>query len=217
MSSPPPWPASADRYLAALLAWMMAGPLVAMPSPQSLAIAEHVAVNSSAVQLGAKVAPSPPGSDASILGMSIETLKLRRLEVPVRGVSRADLKNTFDDRRGGKAHEAIDIAAPRGTPVVAVDDGRIVKLFKSAAGGLTVYQFDRDQQFTYYYAHLDRYAEGLREGKPVTRGEVIGFVGSSGNAAPDAPHLHFSIFKLGPALQWWTGTPLNPYPVLTGP
>ena len=104
--------------------------------------------------------------------------------------------------------------APRGTPVLAVDSGTIRKLFTSKAGGFTVYQFDNDELYCYYYAHLDRYAEGLTEGKPVQRGDLIGYVGSSGNAKPDAPHLHFAIFLLGPGKRWWEGKAINPYPIL---
>jgi murein DD-endopeptidase MepM/ murein hydrolase activator NlpD len=104
----------------------------------------------------------------------------------------------------------MDIMAPRGTPVVASVDGRIVKLFTSAAGGLTIYQFDADEQYCYYYAHLDGYAPDLTEGQIVTRGQVLGFVGTTGNAAPDAPHLHFAIHRLGPEKRWWEGEPLDP-------
>lgn len=99
----------------------------------------------------------------------------------------------------------------RGTPVVAADDGRVVKLYRSLAGGLTVYQFDIDAKFTYYYAHLDGYADGLREGTTLKRGDPIGYVGSTGNAAPDAPHLHFAIFRLAPDRKWWKGSAINPY------
>ena len=106
--------------------------------------------------------------------------------------------------------------APRGTPVLAVEDGRVAKLFLSKAGGITVYQFDPVSNYAYYYAHLDRYADGLTEGASLHKGQVIGYVGSTGNASPDAPHLHFAIFKLGPERQWWRGTPLNPYLVWRG-
>jgi peptidoglycan LD-endopeptidase LytH len=105
--------------------------------------------------------------------------------------------------------------APRHTPVRAVEGGRIQKLFTSKAGGLTIYQFDPTDTFTYYYAHLDRYADGLREGQTVRRGDVIGYVGSSGNASPNAPHLHFAIFRLTPERKWWKGEPINPYPVFS--
>jgi murein DD-endopeptidase MepM/ murein hydrolase activator NlpD len=110
-------------------------------------------------------------------------------------------------------HEAIDLPAPRGTPVVAVDDGIIKKLFTSVPGGLTVYQFDRDSTYCYYYAHLDRYAEGLKEGATVKKGDRLGYVGTTGNAPPNTPHIHFTVFRLGPEKRWWEGTPINPYPL----
>ena len=139
----------------------------------------------------------------------------RELEFPVEGVDADDLRDTFFEARGlGRAHEALDIMAPRGTPVRAVEDGTVVKLFEShGGGGLTIYQFDPSQVFCYYYAHLDAYEPGLREGQSVRRGQTIGYVGSTGNASPDAPHLHFAIFQLTPERQWWTGEPVNPYPV----
>lgn len=138
------------------------------------------------------------------------------LIIPVRGIQAAQLSNTFDDARGeDRVHEALDIMAPRGTPVLAAADGRIEKLFTSDAGGLTIYQFDPSETFTYYYAHLERYAPGLEEGQVVRRGDVIGEVGSTGNASPDAPHLHFAIFRLGPEKRWHQGEPINPYPLLT--
>lgn len=140
----------------------------------------------------------------------------RKLAVPVQGIEARQLRDNFTEKRGGRPHEALDIMAPRGTPVVAADDGRIAKLFTSVPGGLTVYQLDPSGRYAYYYAHLDRYAEGLAEGAAVRRGEVIGHVGSTGNARPDAPHLHFTIFRLGPERQWWKGTAVNPYPYLAG-
>jgi murein DD-endopeptidase MepM/ murein hydrolase activator NlpD len=142
-------------------------------------------------------------------------LRRRGLEFPVEGVDRDELRDTFSDTRGqGRSHEALDIMAPRGTAVRAVEDGTIAKLFESrGGGGLTIYQFDPSETFCYYYAHLDGYAFGIREGQAVRRGQVIGYVGSTGNASPDAPHLHFTIFQLTPERKWWKGEPLNPYPV----
>jgi Membrane proteins related to metalloendopeptidases len=104
--------------------------------------------------------------------------------------------------------------APRGTPVVAAVDGTIRKLDSSGNGGLTIYEFDRAGELSYDYAHLDRYADGLSEGKAVARGEVIGYVGSTGNASENAPHLHFAIERLGASRQWSRGVPVNPYPIL---
>jgi murein DD-endopeptidase MepM/ murein hydrolase activator NlpD len=98
--------------------------------------------------------------------------------------------------------------------VTAVADGTIAKLFESVPGGHTIYQFDPEQQYCYYYAHLERYAPGLEEGDSIHRGEVVGYVGTSGNAPPDTPHLHFAIYRLGPDRRWWEGEPLNPYPML---
>lgn len=145
---------------------------------------------------------------------AVSQLHNRHLDIPVDGVKPTDLRDTFFEGRFGRAHEAIDIMAPRSTPVHAVEDGTIAKLFTSAAGGLTIYQFDPSSRFCYYYAHLDRYANGMREGDRVRRGEVIGYVGSTGNASEHAPHLHFAIFRLTPTKQWWKGDPINPYPVL---
>ena len=135
---------------------------------------------------------------------------LRRLAIPVEGVRVADLRNTFDEGRAGHRHGAIAIAAPRGTPVLAADDGTVVKLFTSVPGGLTIYQFDPDERYAYHYAHLDRYAEGVGEGKRVRRGDVIGYVGTTGNAPADAAHLHFAVFRLGPEKRWWQGEAVDP-------
>jgi murein DD-endopeptidase MepM/ murein hydrolase activator NlpD len=160
---------------------------------------------------GEPVPASLTGSTAN--ATAIDMLRDRHLTMPV-DVDRDDLRDTFADARGSsRAHEALDVMAPRNTPVRAVEDGRIQKLFTSKAGGLTIYEFDPTETFTYYYAHLDRYADDLREGQMVRRGDVIGYVGSTGNASPDAPHLHFAIFRLTPERQWWKGEPINPYPV----
>ena len=161
----------------------------------------------------AATVPSAPVSPTE--AGEIVALRGRDLRLPVDGLDRKDLRNTFADARGSRTHEALDILAPRGTKVRAIEDGRVQKLFTSKAGGLTIYEFDPTQTFAYYYAHLDRYEDGLREGQMVKRGDVIGYVGSTGNASPDAPHLHFAIFRLGPEKQWWKGEPINPFLVLT--
>lgn len=138
------------------------------------------------------------------------------LLLPVQGVRAADLHDTYNQTRdGARPHEALDIMAARGTPVLAAIDGMVEKLFTSKAGGLTLYEFGPAATHAYYYAHLDRYAAGLREGQALRRGDVIGYVGSTGNASPDAPHLHFAIFALGPEKRWSEGTPVNPFPLLT--
>jgi murein DD-endopeptidase MepM/ murein hydrolase activator NlpD len=142
------------------------------------------------------------------------TPSILNMAPPINGLALADLRDSFEEVHNGHRHEAIDIIKPRGTPVHAVVSGTIRKLFLSKPGGNTIYQFDETGVYCYYYAHLDRYVEGLREGMLVERGEVIGFVGSTGNADARAPHLHFAIFELGPEKQWWKGKPVDPYPDL---
>ncbi|HYU26198.1 MAG TPA: M23 family metallopeptidase [Thermoanaerobaculia bacterium] len=175
----------------ALMAWVAAGPSHAAPIAAVATPAPVVPV----MQMRDSGAPRP-------------------MIVPVAGVARSAMRDTFDEGRGTHRHEAIDILAPRGTPVIAADDGVVQKLFTSVAGGLTVYEFDPDQRYCYYYAHLDGYAAGLHEGQPLRRGEVIGYVGTSGNASKDTPHLHFALIRLDPDRRWWKGTYVNPYPLL---
>ena len=149
------------------------------------------------------------------IGKVPDDLISKRLTIPLLRMKAEYLTPQFFDARGQRGHEAIDIVAPRGQPVVATEDGTIAKLFVSERGGITVYQFDPTEKYAYYYAHLDRYAEGLAEGDNVTRGQVIGYVGSTGNANALQPHLHFAIFLLGPEKRWWKGEALDPYPVFT--
>ncbi len=155
--------------------------------------------------------PAPQPTAAPVVGAQAS----EGLLLPVQGIAITDIHDTFGDARGSeRQHEALDIMAPAGTPVLAAADGTIEKLFTSDRGGLTIYQFEPSGQFSYYYAHLQAYAPGLAEGATVKRGDVLGTVGSTGNADPAAPHLHFAIFRLTPEKQWWTGTPVNPYPLL---
>ena len=141
-------------------------------------------------------------------------LKSGQLLFPLPDEYRPNLINSFAELRGNRPHEAVDIMAPRLTPVRAVDDGRIAKLFFSVAGGITIYQFDPGERYAYYYAHLEKYADRLAEGQRVRRGQLLAFVGTSGNAPKESPHLHFAIFRLGPEKQWWVGEPVDPYPLL---
>jgi murein DD-endopeptidase MepM/ murein hydrolase activator NlpD len=143
-----------------------------------------------------------------------ETLRTRDLLIPVQGIAASRLHDTYNDARsGGRVHDAIDIHAPRGTPVLAVNDGVVIKLHSGARGGTALYQLDPDGRTRYYYAHLDRYAEGIWEGVQVKKGQVIGYVGDTGNAQPGDYHLHFSIAILSSASRWWGGTNVNPYDV----
>jgi murein DD-endopeptidase MepM/ murein hydrolase activator NlpD len=133
---------------------------------------------------------------------------------PINGLKARNLRDSFNEIHHGHRHAAIDIMEPRGTPVYAVVDGTIRKIFFSKGGGNTIYEFDRSATYCYYYAHLDHYAEGLHEGELISRGDVLGYVGFTGNASPDAPHLHFAVYALGQDKRWSKGTPLDPFPIL---
>jgi murein DD-endopeptidase MepM/ murein hydrolase activator NlpD len=138
------------------------------------------------------------------------------LALPVQGVRRADLVDGFFDRRDGHVHHALDILAPRHTPVRAAADGTIAALNASRAGGTSIWQYDETGAYCYFYAHLQKYAAGLRAGQKVLRGDVIGYVGTTGNAPRNTPHLHFAMFRLESQGRWWRGVPVNPYPLLRG-
>jgi murein DD-endopeptidase MepM/ murein hydrolase activator NlpD len=154
--------------------------------------------------------PTPPPAPASTIGAPVAP----HLAMPIAGIDPEELEDTFNEVHSGHKHNALDIPAPKGTPVMAVAEGNVVKLFDSKAGGTTVYQFDNTGTWCYYYAHLDRYAPGLKENTLLRKGDVLGYVGSTGNASPDAPHLHFEVSKLGPEKHWWEGTPIDPLPLL---
>ena len=153
--------------------------------------------------------PVPEAKSEIVLGPS-------GLAVPVAGVKAADLLDTFTQARsGGRPHDAIDIMAPHGTPVIAAAPGTVEKLyFSNGGGGITAYVRSPDQKWTYYYAHLQDYAPGLREGATVARGDPIGRVGSTGNANPAGPHLHFAIHRMEEGEKWYQGAAINPYPLL---
>jgi murein DD-endopeptidase MepM/ murein hydrolase activator NlpD len=162
--------------------------------------------------------PHPCGAgerDATPAATEAELAALRAgLMIPVQGIAGAELPDTFAERRGIRRHSALDIPAPRGTPVLSAADGRLLKLFKSTNGGLMVYAADWTERFILLYAHLDRYAAGLTEGMPLRRGQLLGGVGTSGNAPPDVPHLHFAIARAGDIRHWWCGRSIDPRPLL---
>jgi murein DD-endopeptidase MepM/ murein hydrolase activator NlpD len=206
---------------AILITWYAQPGRATAPRAASVSATDGLADVDSPIIEGRPPVPSSTSGTAgskatpSLTAAPPEELTRRDLEIPVEGVKRNQLVDTFDDKRGGqRTHEALDILAPRNTPVKAVEDGTIARLFESKAGGTTIYQFDPTDQYCYYYAHLERYASGLKEGDTVKKGQVIGYVGTSGNAPKDTPHLHFAVFKLTSARHWWEGTPVNPYAIL---
>jgi len=158
-------------------------------------------------------APRPAGGPR-VLGEPVRPIA-STLIIPVEGVLASQLRDSYHaGRSGGRTHKAIDIMAPRGTPVLAAADGTILRLRQGSLGGNAIYQLDRDGRTRYYYAHLDRYRRGLREGEPVRQGEVIGYVGDTGNAGRGNYHLHFSVAILSDVRRYWEGENLNPYVLL---
>lgn len=160
--------------------------------------------------------PTPPATARPKAAGTTQVLN-GSLQIPVQGVAAPDLIDSFTDRRDQeqRPHEAIDIPAPAGTPVLAAAAGTVEKLFQSKAGGLTVYVRSPDRRWIHYYAHLQAYASGLAEGQQVKPGQHLGTVGSSGNADVAAPHLHFAVLHTDPASHWWEpASPINPYPLL---
>jgi peptidoglycan LD-endopeptidase LytH len=171
--------------------------------------------------------PAPAGAAAALApveatvggGMDEPTyLRLRMLMVPVSGVRPEQIPDTYlESRSGGRTHRALDILAARGTPVLSADDGRVLRLRRNTLGGITIYAIDAGDRFVYYYAHLDHYAATLAEGETVAKGQVIGYVGTTGNAPANTPHLHFQLMRRPNAARWWDGAPIDPKPYLVLP
>ena len=195
---------------------VLAGPSPYQASSVAPSIATSAASPTPAATAQNETLPTPDGNQAPIQaplsGSFVGTLKLI---IPVPGVKPDQLLDTFTDARSeGRVHDAIDIPAAAGTQVVAAADGEIIKLFQSERGGTTIYQLSPDNKLVFYYAHLQRYADGLAAGKFVKQGEVIGYVGDSGNAGAGNYHLHFSISVIPDPKRYWEGTNINPYPLL---
>ena len=145
----------------------------------------------------------------------MEYLLARGIFIPVAGATLSQLHDTFDEGRdGGRVHRALDIMAARGTPVLSADSGRILRMSVSSLGGNTIYATDPLGRVVYYYAHLDGYQPGLAQGTLVARGDTLGFVGTTGNAPKDTPHLHFQVMRMPPDGKYWDGDAINPYPLI---
>jgi murein DD-endopeptidase MepM/ murein hydrolase activator NlpD len=170
----------------------------------------------SSADAAAESAPADPPARYSLLTTAEATLAAHDLMLPVAGVSPDQLRDSFNaPREGNRFHHAIDIMAPRGTAVLAADDGRVLRVSSNTLGGLTVYTVDRSGQFVYYYAHLEGYARGLKAGQIVFKGDTLGFVGTTGDAPDNAPHLHFQILRMPPNGKYWEGDPIDPFPLLS--
>jgi peptidoglycan LD-endopeptidase LytH len=165
----------------------------------------------------ARPAEAPPAAEEEPVIVEGALAPGASLLIPVRGIGPQQLRDSYSDpRSGGRVHNAIDIMAPRGAPVVAAADGTIRRLRTGGMGGITIYQVGDDGRTLYYYAHLERYAAGIREGLPVRRGQIIAYVGDTGNAGPGNYHLHFSVGRLTNPDRWWDSENVNPYPLLAG-
>ena len=202
--APLPTPAAPDTSMPSA----PAQPLPPTPNPALAAAPPALQSMPLNTKLDEKPAPLAAAPEANITG---------GIGLPLAKLKREAIQDTFNDTRGGGGgkHEAADIMAPRGTPVMAVVEGNVVKLFNSKKGGITVYQYDNAQKYCYYYAHLDKYAEGLKEGMLLRKGDTLGYVGSTGDAQANNPHLHFAILELGPDKHWYEHTTaVNPYPLL---
>jgi hypothetical protein len=168
------------------------------------------------VALGSRDEPAeePRRRGQDVTPEDLAYLRSRKLIMPVAGISAAAVPPSFDDMRGARRHNAIDILAPRGTPVVSADDGVVAKIDTSAGGGLSLYISGPRERFIFYYAHLDSYRRGIAEGMRIEKGDTIGYVGTTGNAPANTPHLHFAIALADEDDRWWKGTPLDPLPLL---
>jgi murein DD-endopeptidase MepM/ murein hydrolase activator NlpD len=165
-------------------------------------------------------APAPTGDRAAPVvterDVAYASLRERGLLVPVKGISASQIPDSYDaPRDGARVHNAQDILAKRGTPVLAADDGTILHVGENSLGGKVIWTADPSRRFAYYYAHLDHYAKGLRDGQQISRGEVLGYVGTTGNAPKDTPHLHFQVVRIVSGKRYSEGPPLNPLPLFT--
>jgi murein DD-endopeptidase MepM/ murein hydrolase activator NlpD len=177
--------------------------VVAPPAPVAHASAPRVVLASSTL------------GNASVSGAeAVNYILSRGMAIPVAGMTTAQLQDTFDEgRSSGRVHRALDILAPRGTPVIAADSGRVLRVSFNTLGGNTIYATDPLGRVVYYYAHLDSYRDGLAQGETIARGDTLGFVGTTGNAPKDTPHLHFQVMRMPADGKYWDGEAINPYPL----
>jgi peptidoglycan LD-endopeptidase LytH len=213
------WLRAARRGVPVLMRLRFALPALALLS--NACARQVLSVGTSATR--PSVAPAGAPSGASSVGTGIGALSssetvnyilARGLLVPVAGIAVSQLEDTFDEGRdAGRTHRALDILAPRGTPVLAADDGKILRIGPNPLGGNTVYATDPLGRVVYYYAHLDAYQPGLAVGATIARGDTLGIVGTTGNAPKDTPHLHFQVMRMPSDGKYWDGEPINPYPL----
>lgn len=188
-------------------------PVLYYPTPEPGPVQSGRAATPVAADTESAAAMPAVSADADI-----EYVRARQILMPVAGASMSKLADTFDEARDGgeRVHRALDILAPRGTPIVAADDGVVLRMTTSPLGGISMYAVDPDHRIVYYYAHMERYHDSMSQGRTLVRGDTIGFVGTTGNAPKDLPHLHFQIMRMAADGKFWNGEPINPYPLLGG-
>ena len=158
---------------------------------------------------------TPAGSTSA--SADVEYLRSRQIIVPVAGADMTRVEDSFNEPRDGdRVHRAIDILAPRGTPILSADNGRIVRMTTSTLGGISMYTVDPETRIVYYYAHMDHYNDAMTPGKTIAKGDTLGFVGTTGNAPKNTPHLHFQVMRWPADGKYWNGEPINPFDLLAG-
>ncbi len=215
-------------WLSALLAsTACARPVLYYPEPLT---AEPKAADAKASPRGKPAPPAAPSAGVPLMSVSeytpagsssmsadVEYLRSRQIIVPVAGADMARVEDSFNEPRDGdRVHRAIDILAPRGTPILAADDGRIMRMTTSTLGGISMYTVDPEQRIVYYYAHMDHYNEAMAPGKTIAKGDTLGFVGTTGNAPKNTPHLHFQVMRWPADGKYWNGEPIDPFNFLGG-
>jgi murein DD-endopeptidase MepM/ murein hydrolase activator NlpD len=183
-----------------------ARPVLYYPTPEAAAQATPAGVSAPA-----SAAP------AGVASASDEYLRTRHIALPVAGADMSKVDDSFNEPRdGGRVHRAIDILAPRGTPILSADDGKILRMTTNTLGGISMYTVDSESRLVYYYAHMDRYNDAMSPGRAIVKGDTLGFVGTTGNAPKDTPHLHFQVMRWPADGKYWNGDPIDPYEALGG-
>jgi murein DD-endopeptidase MepM/ murein hydrolase activator NlpD len=189
-------------------------PVLYYPTPESAPDAASRPARGTVIPL--LLPPATTGETASL--SDADYLRYRRILLPVAGADMTKVEDTFNDGRDGgdRTHHALDILAPRGTPILSADDGRILRMTSNSLGGITVYAVDPQNRLVYYYAHLDHYNDAMSPGRTIVKGDTLGFVGTTGNAPKDTPHLHFQVMRWPADGKYWNGEPIDPYDALGG-
>ena len=204
------WMMNTSRFLGAVgllacIATACARPVLYYPVPEGESAAAP-AGTSSATEVHAPVASA-----------SDEFLLTRHIVLPVAGADMSKVEDSYSEPRdGGRVHRAIDILAPRGTPILSADDGKILRMTTNTLGGISMYTVDTENRLVYYYAHMDHYNDAMSPGRTIVKGDTLGYVGTTGNAPKDTPHLHFQVMRWPADGKYWNGDPIDPYEALGG-